>query len=275
MSEDKVKSEQEVIHSKIWHEEPEQDNPFVAAKCFCAGYDVYGEILTHASWAEYLYLLFKLDRPQQWQADLLERIAVAIANPGIRSHTVRAAMCAGVGGSTAASALMAALSVGAGKLEGARDVYLMMNWWNECGEDIEKWKTMFVNPNELKRAEVWGEIEHTPGFDPNGVSCATPVKQTLKELAKFSQGTKLNWLLNHRNELENSTQIPLAMSSVIATAFVDLEMTPEQGEMLFLLLRLPGAAVHALEQKEYGWKKYPFFGPALKIENDPGSENEK
>ena len=274
MSEDKVKSEQEVIHSKIWDEESEESNPFVAAKCFCAGYDVYDEILTRASWAEYLYLLFKLDRPQQWQADLLERIAVAIANPGIRSHAVRAAMCAGVGGSTSAASLMAALSVGAGKLNGARDVYLMMTWWNECGEDIEKWKTIILNPLQPNRAEVWGDIEHAPGFDPNGVCCATPVKQTLQELVKHSKSTKLNWLIDHQDELEDTTQIPLAMSGVIATAFVDLEMTPDQGEMLFLLLRLPGAAAHALEQKQYGWKKYPFFGPALKIENDPGDENE-
>ena len=64
MSEDKDHSQQEVIHSRIWDEEPEADNPFVAAKCFCAGYDVYDEILVRSSWAEYLFLLFKLDRPQ-------------------------------------------------------------------------------------------------------------------------------------------------------------------------------------------------------------------
>ncbi|MEM8843904.1 MAG: citryl-CoA lyase [Pseudomonadota bacterium] len=270
MSEDKANLEKEFIHSKIWNEEPEEDNPFVAAQCFCAGYDVYNEILTRASWAEYLYLLFKLDQPEKWQATLLEKIAIAVANPGIRSHTVRAAMCAGVGGSSNASALMAALSVGAGKLEGAHDVFLMMSWWNECGEDIDKWKSHITSPPQPHRTEVWGEIEHTPGFDPNGVSCATPVKQTLKEFVKHSEGSKLKWLLKHRDELESITQIPLAMSGVIATALIDLEINPDQGEMLFLLLRLPGAAAHALEQKKHGWRKYPFFGTALKIENDPG-----
>ncbi|MEM7304299.1 MAG: citryl-CoA lyase [Pseudomonadota bacterium] len=270
MSEEKDNSLQEVIRSKIWDEEPEPDNPFVAARCFCAGYDVYEEILTRASWAEYLFLLFKLDRPQKWQASLLERIAVAIANPGIRSHSVRAAMCAGVGGSTAASSLMAALSAGAGKLEGARDVYLMMGWWQECGEDIQKWKAIVDSPPQSARAEVWGELDHPPGFDPNGTRCATPVKQTLKELVKHSQESKLMWLQDNHDALESITQCPLSMSGVIATAFADLKLSPEQGEMLYLLLRLPGAAVHALEQKHYGWKKYPFFGPALQIENDPG-----
>jgi citrate synthase len=47
-----------------------------------------------------------------------------------------------------------------------------------------------------------------------------------------------------------------------------LGCTPEQGEMLFLLLRLPGAAVHALEQKHTGYKNFPFF--QIELENDPG-----
>ena len=49
--------EKEVIHTKIWQEEPEADNPFAAAKSYCSGYDVYGEILESSTWAEYVYLL--------------------------------------------------------------------------------------------------------------------------------------------------------------------------------------------------------------------------
>jgi len=43
--------------------------------------------------------------------------------------------------------------------------------------------------------------------------------------------------------------------------------------MLHLMLRLPGAAVHALEQKEYGYKNFPFF--SAELENDPGPANSK
>ena len=256
---------QEVLHSKIWFEESEENNPFAAAKCYCAGYDVYGELLQKASWAEYLYLLFKQERPAKWQAQLLEKIGIAIANPGIRSHSVRAAMCAGVGGSTSASALMAALAVGAGKLEGAHDVFHMMEWWQECGEDFDKWRTMIAAPPKSIRAEIWGNIEHVPGFDPHGASCATPVIQALREFEGINASLKLSWLLENRDRLENLAQLPLAMSGVIATAFSDLEFTPDQGEMLFLLMRLPGAAVHALEQKEFGWRKYPFFSDSIKL----------
>ncbi|WP_217995141.1 hypothetical protein [Methylogaea oryzae] len=90
----------EVIHSRIWEETPEADNPFAAAACYCSGYDVYGDLLGKASWVEYLYLLFKRERPEPFQAALLETLAVALANPGPREASVHAAMSGGVGGST-------------------------------------------------------------------------------------------------------------------------------------------------------------------------------
>lgn len=109
---------QETITTKIWDEVPEQDNPFAAKICYCSGYDVYGDLLGKISWVEYLYLLFKLERPTEQQAKLLEGLAVALANPGLRDHSVRAAMNAGATGGTHAASLMAALAVGAGNLGG-------------------------------------------------------------------------------------------------------------------------------------------------------------
>ena len=104
-------TKQETIRSRIWEESPEADNPFAAAACYCSGFDVYGDLLGKASWIEYLYLLFRQDPPTPSETKLLEGLAVAIANPGPRDHSVRAAMCAGVGGSSGASALMAALAI--------------------------------------------------------------------------------------------------------------------------------------------------------------------
>ncbi len=262
---------QEVIHSKIWNEEPEPDNPFAAKKCFCAGYDVYGDLLGKASWAEYLYLLFKLEKPTDKQAKLLEAIAIIIANPGIRDHSVRAAMNAGVGGSTSALALMAALAVSAGQYSGAREVYLTMKIWDECNHDINKWEDRIENPPIEERADVWMPIEHTPGFDPHGVSCPKPVRQSLKYLCSIA-GTDSNmyWLNENRKSLEHLSATPISFTGVVAAAFTDLDLNADQGEMLFLLLRLPGAAAHALEQKRKGVGKFPFFIDGLHLENDPG-----
>jgi len=268
MTEEKKPPEQ--ISTRIWRETAEEDNPFAASACFCGGYDVYGDLLGKASYVEYLYLLFKLERPTSSQAKLLEGLAVALANPGPRDHSVRAAMCAGVGGSTHASALIGALSVGAGNLGGGREVYTAVQYWLHCGTEIDTWRKMINEPPVEERADVWMPIEHPPGFDPNGASCPTPVKQTLDHLAEVSGSDHLFWLQKNRETLEAITGLPLTMSGVAAASMVALELNPEQAEMLYLLLRLPGAAVHSLEQEKLGWRKYPFFGDGLKLLNDPG-----
>jgi len=258
------KQKQEVIHTKIWREEPEPDNPFAAKKCFCAGYDVYGDLLGKASWAEYIYLLFKLEKPTPEQAKLLETIAVAIANPGIRDHSVRAAMNAGVGGSTSASALMAALAAGAGQYGGAREVFLFMEYISECGEDHNLWKEKMLDKNNPTIPDIWPEITHFPGFDFNADCCAEPVLKTLNKLVQIDDSNVMAWLQEQRLNLESMVEAPMSMTAVIATAFYSLDLTSSQGEMLYLLLRLPGAAVHSLEQRVHGWRKYPFFGEVLK-----------
>ncbi|NOY62021.1 MAG: citryl-CoA lyase [Gammaproteobacteria bacterium] len=267
---------QEQIRSRIWLEEAEADNPFAAQACYCSGYDVYADILPKATWAEYIYLLFTTERASPEQAQLLEKLAIAIANPGLRDHSVRAAMNGGVGGSHAAACLMAALGVGAGQLNGAHEVRLAMKSWQQCKSDIKKWcqwlttYSQQARKQEEEQMDAWQAMAHAPGFDPHGNHCAQPVRQTLDCLTAISPGDALPFLNKNRAELEQASQHPLAMSGVAAAALIDLKLDPAQGEMLYLMLRLPGAAVHALEQQQYGWRDYPFFGAALKIEDDPG-----
>jgi len=270
-----MNNEKDVIQSRIWEEVSEPDNPFAAAACFCSGYDVYGDLLEKAGWAEYLYLLFSRERPPPQQARLLEGLAIALANPGPRDHSVRAAMSAGVGGSTYASCLMAALAVGAGQLGGAHEVALAMDIWQACGQNLATWRERLVQPPREERADIWASIEHPPGFDPHGASCPTPVKKTLAYLAGCYPEKALGWLRRHRSELESAANCPLAMTGVAAATMIDLGFDAKQGEILYLLLRLPGAAVHALEQEEYGWQRYPFFADGLKLENDPGPSDVK
>lgn len=264
----------ETIRSRLWEEMPEADNAFAAKVCYCSGYDVYGDLLGKASWIEYLFLLFSRERPTPAQAQLLEGLAVAIANPGPRDSSVHAAMSAGVGGSTHASCLMAALAVGAGQLGGAHEVARVMEIWSSCGTDLSAWCEHLRHPPEEERADIWLPMEHPPGFDPHGASCTTPVRQTLDYLAQCSPGSALRWLQEHRVTLEAVVDCPLALTGVAAVALLDLGFNPAQGEMLFLLLRLPGAAVHALEQQEYGWRRFPFFGDSLTLNNDPGPRSQ-
>jgi len=261
----------ETIHTRIWQEEAEPDNAFAAASCHCYGYDVYGDLLVHASWIEYLFLLFRGEAPSAQQARLLEGLAIALANPGPRDAAVHAAMCGGVGGSTSASCLMAALAVGAGASGGAREVSLAIEDWQTRGTDLALWQSgLAVKPVD-DPADVWPAPGHPAGFDPHGVRCTGPVMQTLAHLASLGCGASLAWLQTNRASLESAAGLPLAMTGVAAAALRDLGCTPAQGEMLHLLLRLPGSAVHALEQKDVGHKNFPFF--RIELENDPGPAN--
>ena len=258
----------ETIRTRIWQEEAEPDNAFAALSCHCHGYDVYGDLLINASWIEYLFLLFRGEAPSPQQARLLEGLAMALANPGPRDAAVHAAMCGGVGGSTSASCLMAALAVGAGASGGAREVFIAMEDWLARGTDLALWQTgLAVKPVD-DPADVWPAPGHPAGFDPHGVRCTAPVLQTLAHLSSMDCGTSLAWLQANRLSLESAAGLPLAMSGVAAAALLDLGFSPAQGEMVHLLLRLPGSAVHALEQKDYGYKKFPFF--SVELENDPG-----
>jgi citrate synthase len=254
------------IRSKIWREESEPDNPFATRAAYCRGYDVYGEMLGQARWVEMLYLLFQNEAPTKSQADMLEALAVGLANPGPRDASVHAAMCGGVCGSTAASSLMAALAVGAGQLTGGREVFLAMEGWGECGTDLGAWRQRLAGLDAIP-GSIWPTPEHSPGFDPHGVSTATPVKQTLSCLARLGTGLHLQWLQQNLAAIEAAAGCPLALSGVAAAAFSDLSLTPEQGEILYLLLRLPGAAAHALEQRPLGYKKFPFGTVELEDES--------
>ncbi|XVJ69829.1 MAG: citryl-CoA lyase [Rhizobacter sp.] len=256
----------EAIRTKIWLEEPEPDNPFATRAAYCHGYDVFGEMLGRARWVDMLFLLFRGEAPSEAQAMLLESLAVALMNPGPRDPAVHAAMCAGVGGSTSAAALMATLAVGAGQYTGAREVRLVMQRWDDCGVDLTAWECCLKSPLP-KETGIWPVCEHPPGFDPHGVSTTTVVRQSLQCLAQLSPGQHLSWLLFNYAHLEQWADQPLAISGVAATALVDLGFTPEQGEILYLLLRLPGAAAHAIEQRAVGYKSFPFF--ALDLQDDP------
>jgi len=252
----------QTVTTRIWLEDAEPDNAFATQAAHCRGYDVYGQMLGRARWVEMLWLLFREEAPGAAEADLLEALALALANPGPRDAAVHAAMCAGVGGSTAAASLMAALAVGAGQHGGARDVWLAMQCFEACGTELAAWRQRLAR-RAPDVATIWPACEHAPGFDPHGIGAATIVKQALDRLAAYGVGPRLPWLHEQRTALEAAAGMPLAMSGVAAAALADLGFSPDQGEMLHLLLRLPGAAAHALEQRKIGHKRFPFFSLEL------------
>lgn len=261
---------QEQVRTRIWREESEPADRFATRSAHCRGYDVYADLLGRARWVDLLWLLFREEAPTQAQARLLEALALALANAGPRDAAVHAAMCAGLGGSPAAAALMAALAVGAGRHGGAQDVAAAMALWAEAPlADVELWAARWRSATSATSA-IWPEADHPPGFEPNGVVAAGIVVDGLRRLAEIAGGPRLRWLAANRPGIEAAVGLPLAMSGVAAAALADLGFDLHQGEMLYLLLRLPGAAAHALEQRAGSYKDFPFF--ALDLQDDPLKE---
>lgn len=260
-----------LIHTKIWQEEPEPNNPFATRTAFCRGYDVFGEMVGNARWVEMLYLLFRDELPGKPALDMLEALAVGLANPGPRDPSVHAAMCGGVAGSSGAASLIAALGVGAGRYRGARDVFEVIRAWDACGSDFGSW-TAHLQSGAEQSIETWPKRDHVPGFDPHGVSTAGIVLGLLDALTRISRSPRLAWLSERRAEIEAATGLPLEFSGVAATAFSDLGFTPAEGEMLYLLLRLPGAAAHALEQERNGFRRFPFY--PVELQDDPANKED-
>lgn len=254
------------IQTAIWHEEPEADDPFATRRAFCRGYDVFGQMVGRSRWVEMLWLLFRDNLPDHHSLDLLEALAVALANPGPRDPATHAAMCGGACGSPAAASLMAALAAGAGRHGGAREVFDAMTAWQASGCDLAAWAGYRVDTAE-QPLDTWPAREHLPGFDPNGVSTPTAVVHMLAALAAIGRTPRLGWLAENRAALEKLSGLPLNQAGVAAAAFADLGFTPGEGEILHLLLRLPGAAAHAIEQTQGGFRSFPFY--AVKLTNDP------
>lgn len=259
----------DVIHTRIWREEAEGDNPFATRKASCRGYDVFGQMVGRTRWVEMLFLLFRDELPATATLDAMEALAVALANPGPRDPSIHAAMCGGVGGSSAAASLIAALSVGAGRYRGARDVFDAMTAWQACGTDANALAAQLGDLSEHE-VEIWPSREHPPGFDPHGVSTPLPVMQLLETLARIAATPNLLWLADHRPELETALGLPMDISGVAAAALSDFGFSPAEGEMLYLLLRLPGAAAHALEQQALGYKHFPFY--PVELQDDPANK---
>lgn len=261
------------FYSTFWEEVPEKDNPFAAKEAYCHGYNVYGDMLGKASWIEYLYLLFKGVKPTERETKLLETLAVALANPGPREASVRAAINSGVSKAAHASSLICALAVGAGQYGGSHEVYLLNMAWQECGKSLDSWLNRLTKRAPREYSDIWPDEEHALGFDPNGNSLPTTIKLVSNALLKYSTPeSALCWLVDNRDSLEDGVGYPLSLSGVAGATLFDLGFDEHQSTMIYLMLRLPGAAAHALEQSHLGWKKFPFFPDAVSISNDPGDK---
>ncbi len=262
------------ITTDIWQEIPSVTNPFRPDRCLCSGYDVYGDLIQQASWIEYLYLLFKRERPNGKQAKLFNGISIALANFGPRDPSIHAAMAAGAVGCGAGASLIAAIGPAAGQLGGAHEVARLVENFQEMELDTENWLIWMGSCNEQTKPwtdyeDVWPHSDHPPGLDPYAESASLTTLKALEYLASISPGEHLTWLEREYKKIERHFNKGISLAFVAAAGLRDLMLDPEQAEMIYLLLRLPGAAAHSLECRYQGWKSVAFYENGLNLVDNP------
>lgn len=261
----------ETIKTEIWLEEAAASHEFVTEKQFLRGYDVQQDLLPNISWHAYLYLLFFNELPEKNQLRLFEVLSIALANPGPRDPSVLAAMTAGAAGATQAASLISALAAGAGVAGGAREIFYLYKVWQDCGLDADKWGEYLPQFEWPHPGETFAKVENLLGFLPYEGVHAHWVHLALNQLVQLPGAEKyahLQWLFENYHHLEKVLDSTLAITLVASAAFLDLQFNAEQAELLFLLLRLPGAAAHAYEQRILGITEFPFWFNGINYQSE-------
>lgn len=271
-------SELEPITSDFWQEIAHPKDPFLANRMLCRGYDVFQQMLGRADLTDYLCLLLFGDKPTPRQKALINHLAIILGNPGPRDPSVRAAMTAAAGGSSPVSCLIAALACGSGNLGGSHEIQLIVDNMYQHERSINSWQGYLEQDFPIVSSldqDVYTSIEHPPGFFDAHETSSDTVHQALASLSEIEDTHQLRWVKENFTPLTQAARCGMQMSFVAGAAFYDLKMTAEQSEFVYLLLRLPGALAHALEQRARGWRDYPFHAGGVHFKRQQGDLNDE
>lgn len=256
---EKVKRREETFvqrtATRIWHETPSPDNPYLTAVCSCHGYDLL-ELMKHRNYVDVFYLLFRGELPTPEEARRLEALMMAFINPGPRHPATRAAMCAGVGKTDSVQILPIALTVLGG---------------NFCAGEIEE-SMRFLrkegkkNPCQIATDLVTqtipsckGDHHVVAGFGSQfgGID---PLLQNIADfLLNLPGGTShLSWA-NAFVQVLQPYGFGWLPSGLAAAVFSDLGFQPRFGPALFQLLCAPGLLAHGLEISNKPLTAMPFI----------------
>ncbi|RYY76805.1 MAG: citrate synthase [Gammaproteobacteria bacterium] len=239
--------------TRIWHEEPSTDNPYIAASAQCHGYDLF-ELMEKRSFVDVFYLLFRGELPSHAESNLLQQLMIALINPGPRHPAVRAAMNVGVGKTDPlhilpiASAVLGGTYLGGGELETSMRFFrkhqktqpeiLIRDYLEQRDKNtLEKSAGKINEPGEVYFA----------GFGARNGGVELMAVELASRLAKLDgAGAALQWGCKLNEQLDEHGQGWL-MTGVAAAVFADLGFQPRAGGCLFQLLGAPGLVAQGLE----------------------------
>ena len=230
--------------TKIWHEEADPDNPYIASQCFCHGYNLYDLMAKH-SYVDMLYLLFRGHLPNKDQSKLFESLIVAMINPGPRHPATRAAMNAGIGKSDVAHILPIGLAALSGSYLGGTEVTESMRFLIKNIQKDPKEVAMQLLDNQSK--PVKGDWHIAAGFGSRFNSIDL-VPNKIAELLGMMPGSDkaLDWGNSFVSYLQENN-LGWLNTGVTAAVLVDLGFHPRMGAGLFQLICAPGMLAHGIE----------------------------
>lgn len=246
------------VETEIWLEQASAANPYIAQAAFCRGYDMR-ELLAHCSYWEFIYLLLTGQRCTREQHALLERLGIALANPGPRHPAVRAVMAAAVSRTEPANLLPLGLSVLAGAHLGAAEVTGAMHYLRRAVKrdpHAEAADRIAAGTQDSGA----GDSRSAPGFGTRYHGTDAWVQTLASALTSLPAANKtLAWADQFAAELTRVGAGGWLMPGLAAAAFLDLGFHPRQGAPLFQWLSAPGLIAHADEMANKPLTAFPFI----------------
>jgi len=249
---EKVRSRNEAFTqrtaTKIWQEEPSEDNPYITASALCHGYDLF-DLMEKRSFVEVFYLLYRGELPSAAEAQLLQHLMIALINPGPRHPATRAAMNVGIGKTEPLHILPIASAVLGGSYMGGGEIEDAMRFFRkQQNTNAEIFATTFVKKSAQEHSdESSAENSLTPGFGSRNGGIEIMAVELANRLVKLEgAGKALQWGCEFNQHLTAQGQGWL-LTGVAAAVFSDLGFQPRAGGCLFQLLGAPGLVAHGLE----------------------------
>jgi len=234
----------EKITTRIWYEEPSRDNPYIAQRSLCHGYDLL-ELMQSCTFIEVLYLLFRGELPGKDDARLLETLMIALINPGPRHLATRAAMSSAVSKAHVSHILPLSLSCLSGDHLGASEVEKSMHF---IKSSLQTKSTMLLDSLMMQYPKPpEGDWHIAPGFGCRFGSIDVLSQEIANTLcAMTGAGAALRWGAQFASEIA-AHHSGWLNTGIAAAVFLDLGFHPRSGPGLFQILSSPSLLAHGLE----------------------------
>lgn len=228
----------------IFEEIPAADNPYLAERVNCRGYEQV-ELCKNAGFVDYLYLLLRGDLPSAPQSSLLNRALIAFSNPGVRHPATRAAVTAAVGKTVPSGVLPVALLVLGSERDGAESVSSAMRFLR---------KARRLEPD----TEAADGSEYVFGLTAgSGDRHLDALCDTLNPLGEYPC---LQWGRSHlQARRARGETIGWLYSGLVAATFTDLGIAPRYAPGLLQLMAAPGLLAQGMEHAHREPTVLPFL----------------